>query len=346
MRDARALALATALAQLLELAPADARGELVPAELAEEPALALDGADIVAESVAEGDAVAAVEDDTVCERAAEAVAAVDAETARGVVLAGPDALAPGLAVPPNADSVDEALGTPEPLAALALAQALPTAVPVALLEAEAAPEGDAALLELTLELAQPDALAAPDAEAGPLAAPLGETRPLADTDALAAGESDGAPEGDDDPLAARLAEPAALTDGDLVDDVERDALLLRAPLAEADASPLAVAMRPPGLGEPLSLGDALRERLTAPLVLAHALIDTCGEPVAPPLARGEPLGEPEAAALEVRRTELPNIHALNFVVVGLLGEGVASSTAFDAQAKGLGEYLLSRVWRG
>ena len=32
--------------------------------------------------------------------------------------------------------------------------------------------------------------------------------------------------------------------------------------------------------------------------------------------------------------------------VGLLGEGVASSTAFDAQAKGLGEYLLSRVWRG
>ena len=54
---------------------------------------------------------------------------------------------------------------------------------------------------------------------------------------------------------------------------------------------------------------------------------------------------PEAASLEVRRTELPNIHALNFVIVGLLGEGVASSTAFDAQAKGLGEYLLSRVWR-
>ncbi len=54
---------------------------------------------------------------------------------------------------------------------------------------------------------------------------------------------------------------------------------------------------------------------------------------------------PEAAELQVRRVELPNIHALNFVIVGLLGEGVASSTAFDAQAKGLGEYLLSRVWR-
>ncbi len=55
---------------------------------------------------------------------------------------------------------------------------------------------------------------------------------------------------------------------------------------------------------------------------------------------------PEAAELEVRRHDLPNIRALNFVIVGLLGEGVASSTAFDAQAKGLGEYLLSRVWPG
>ncbi len=53
---------------------------------------------------------------------------------------------------------------------------------------------------------------------------------------------------------------------------------------------------------------------------------------------------PEATGLEVRRYELPNLHALNFVIIGLLGEGVASSTAFDAQAKGLGEYLRSRVW--
>ncbi|MEQ1702429.1 MAG: acyclic terpene utilization AtuA family protein [Ilumatobacteraceae bacterium] len=53
---------------------------------------------------------------------------------------------------------------------------------------------------------------------------------------------------------------------------------------------------------------------------------------------------PEATELAVRRHELPNIKALNFVIVGLLGEGVASSTAFDAQAKGLGEYLRSRPW--
>ena len=52
---------------------------------------------------------------------------------------------------------------------------------------------------------------------------------------------------------------------------------------------------------------------------------------------------PEAAALEVRRFDLPNLRALNFVVVGLLGEGVASSTRQDPQAKGLGEFLRSRV---
>jgi Acyclic terpene utilisation family protein AtuA len=52
---------------------------------------------------------------------------------------------------------------------------------------------------------------------------------------------------------------------------------------------------------------------------------------------------PETAALEVRRYELPNLKALNFVVVGLLGEGVASSVRFDPQAKSLGEYLRSRT---
>ncbi len=52
---------------------------------------------------------------------------------------------------------------------------------------------------------------------------------------------------------------------------------------------------------------------------------------------------PEAAALEVRRYELPRVRALNFVIVGLLGEGVASSTRFDPQAKGLGEWLRSRT---
>lgn len=52
---------------------------------------------------------------------------------------------------------------------------------------------------------------------------------------------------------------------------------------------------------------------------------------------------PEIALLEVRRYELPNVRALNFVVVGVLGDGVASSTRPDAQAKGLGEFLRSRL---
>ncbi|HEX7166873.1 MAG TPA: acyclic terpene utilization AtuA family protein [Acidimicrobiales bacterium] len=52
---------------------------------------------------------------------------------------------------------------------------------------------------------------------------------------------------------------------------------------------------------------------------------------------------PETRELDVERHELPNLRALNFVVVGLLGEGVASSSRVDAQAKGLGEYLRAKV---
>ena len=52
---------------------------------------------------------------------------------------------------------------------------------------------------------------------------------------------------------------------------------------------------------------------------------------------------PEADGLEVERYELANLLALNFVVVGLLGEGVSSSTRTDPQAKSLGEFLRSRL---
>jgi hypothetical protein len=52
---------------------------------------------------------------------------------------------------------------------------------------------------------------------------------------------------------------------------------------------------------------------------------------------------PEADGLEVRRFQLPNLRALNFVVVGILGDGVASSTRPDPQAKGLGEFVRSRL---
>jgi hypothetical protein len=52
---------------------------------------------------------------------------------------------------------------------------------------------------------------------------------------------------------------------------------------------------------------------------------------------------PETATLSIDRYELPNLRALNFVVHGLLGRGVAASTRFDPQAKALGEWLRSRL---
>ncbi len=52
---------------------------------------------------------------------------------------------------------------------------------------------------------------------------------------------------------------------------------------------------------------------------------------------------PETAPLPVERYELPNLRALNFVIAGLLGEGVAASTRLDPQAKSLGEWLRARV---
>ena len=52
---------------------------------------------------------------------------------------------------------------------------------------------------------------------------------------------------------------------------------------------------------------------------------------------------PETAELDVDRYELPNLRALNFVIHGLLGAGVAASTRFDPQAKALGEWLRSRL---
>ncbi len=51
---------------------------------------------------------------------------------------------------------------------------------------------------------------------------------------------------------------------------------------------------------------------------------------------------PEAAELRVDRYRLPAIRSLNFVLHGLLGEGVAASTRQDGQAKSLGEWLRAR----
>jgi len=51
---------------------------------------------------------------------------------------------------------------------------------------------------------------------------------------------------------------------------------------------------------------------------------------------------PETADLVVTRHLLPNLRAVNFVIEGILGKGVAYQARFDPQAKGLGEWLRSR----
>ena len=59
----------------------------------------------------------------------------------------------------------------------------------------------------------------------------------------------------------------------------------------------------------------------------------------------ERVGEllPESADLPVTVHALPNLRAVNVVVDGLLGRGVAASTRFDPQGKAVGEWLLSRL---
>jgi hypothetical protein len=51
---------------------------------------------------------------------------------------------------------------------------------------------------------------------------------------------------------------------------------------------------------------------------------------------------PETAPLDVEVFALPDLGGVNVVVHGLLGQGVAASTRFDPQAKGLGEWARSR----
>jgi hypothetical protein len=51
---------------------------------------------------------------------------------------------------------------------------------------------------------------------------------------------------------------------------------------------------------------------------------------------------PETADLEVTRHLLPRLRAVNFLIEGILGQGVAYQARFDPQAKGLGEWLRSR----
>ena len=52
---------------------------------------------------------------------------------------------------------------------------------------------------------------------------------------------------------------------------------------------------------------------------------------------------PESEHLDVEVHPLPNLGAVNVIVEGLLGQGVAAGSRFDPQAKGLGEWARSRL---
>lgn len=52
---------------------------------------------------------------------------------------------------------------------------------------------------------------------------------------------------------------------------------------------------------------------------------------------------PETANLRMERFEFPNLRAMNFLIHGILGRGVAETSRVDPQAKGLGEHLRARI---
>ncbi|GGO19454.1 hypothetical protein GCM10010116_39090 [Microbispora rosea subsp. aerata] len=80
-------------------------------------------------------------------------------------------------------------------------------------------------------------------------------------------------------------------------------------------------------GGDANLGVWVRDPARYPWLVAFLTVDRLRELL------------PEVGGLPIERFALPNLHALNFVVHGLLGRGVAASPLLDAQAKALGERL-------
>ncbi len=126
-------------------------------------------------------------------------------------------------------------------------------------------------------------------------------------------------------------------------------------VAPASATPRAEAMAPaPTRGH--AFGETL---LTVPLwvLVGGRSGDKGGDANVGLWADSEPVAEwlterfdvaqfkaalPEAAPFRISRYSLPNLRAVNFVVHGILGWGVASNMRLDTQAKGLAELLRSR----
>ena len=52
---------------------------------------------------------------------------------------------------------------------------------------------------------------------------------------------------------------------------------------------------------------------------------------------------PDMAGYPIERYDLPNLRAMNFYILGVLGTGAASNHRIDKQAKSLGEYLRAKL---
>ncbi len=141
--------------------------------------------------------------------------------------------------------------------------------------------------------------------------------------------------------------------------VEHTAVLpdgTRVPVAPAPATRELADVAPPALPEPLPPGPTRRVPLG--YVAGARSGDKGGDANIGVWARTEEAWRwlahfltvdqlrqllPEAADLPVTRHVFPNLRAVNFVIEGILGDGVAAGTRFDPQGKGLGEWLRSRV---
>ena len=55
------------------------------------------------------------------------------------------------------------------------------------------------------------------------------------------------------------------------------------------------------------------------------------------------LGDDYKPEFSIDRFEMPNIHAVHFVIHGILEDGHSSSSIIDGRAKGLGEFLRARI---
>ena len=135
-----------------------------------------------------------------------------------------------------------------------------------------------------------------------------------------------------------------------------------APAPAPPPAPSAAPPPPPPPGRSARHGGGAENLLTVPLwVLVGGRSGDKGgdanvglwadtEPVARWLCDSFDVGQfkealPESAPFQVRRYPLPNLRAVNFVVHGILGWGVASNLRLDTQAKGMAERLRSHAVR-